>query len=99
MRAVVPHQLHTPGNAQVGIRITFTVGKKDRKERQSAAWYSRGSVPTGGHDLASMLLRGYLEETKGGIVSPELQFPNNGSLEGDLAPCYITATLSYWSHF
>lgn len=41
------------------------LGKKDRKERQSAPRYPRGPVPTGGHDPASVLLWGYLEETKG----------------------------------
>lgn len=84
MLDVTPHQLCTPVNTQAGFSITFMMRKKDKREKAKYTLMSTGSVLAGGHDPASLLLMGYLEETKGGAISPGLQLPNRGSLEGNL---------------
>lgn len=97
MLDVTPHQLCIPVNTQAGFRITFMVGKKEKRKGKVCPDIHR--FCPGGHDPAPMLLMGYLEETNGGAISPGLQLPNRGSLKGNLCPVTQYHTLSYWTLF
>lgn len=85
-----PHQLHTPGKAQAGFCIPFLLIREGEVDRGAhRVWSSLGGRVR--VDTASMLLRATLEETKGGIVSPQHQLLDRGSVEGDPARGWTTA--------
>lgn len=88
MLGFTPHQLHTPGKAQAGFCIPFLLIREGEVDRGAhRVWSSLG----GRVNTASMLLRATLEETKGGIVSPQHQLLDHGSVEGDPARGWTTA--------
>lgn len=86
MLAVTVHQPHTLAMPRLG--------KKGQEGEAKCTLLSTWPCPYWWSRPCSHTTEGSPGGNKRGVVSPGLQLHNSGSLDGDLAPCYMTATLS-----